>query len=96
MSDDAGSELFGSYEAELKLAQADLNQKLDQVSELSGEPRKAAVRQAERSLEDTTDIVRFFACPKSLCSMIALLTFGSSSTKCASRNRTYPPPRAAK
>ena len=54
---DIGSELFGSYEAELKLVQADLNQKLDQISELSGEPRKSAVRQAERSLEEAQELV---------------------------------------
>ncbi len=45
---DAGSELFSSYEAELKLVQADLNQKLDQIPDLSGEPRKAAISQADR------------------------------------------------
>lgn len=55
---DAGSELFGSYEAELKLVQADLNQKLDQVPELSGEPRKSAIRQAERALDEANDLVR--------------------------------------
>lgn len=55
---DAGSELFGSYEAELKLVQADLNQKLDQVPELSGEPRKLAIRQAERALDEANDLVR--------------------------------------
>ncbi|MCJ1353179.1 MAG: hypothetical protein MMC33_003164 [Icmadophila ericetorum] len=54
---DIGSELFGSYEAELKLVQADLNQKLDQISELSGEPRKSAVRQAERSLEEAQELL---------------------------------------
>ena len=58
---DVGSELFSSYEAELKLVQADLNQKLDQISELSGEPRKAAVRQAENSLEEANDLVCPFA-----------------------------------
>ncbi len=54
---DAGSELFSSYEAELKLVQADLNQKLDQITELSGEPRKSAVRLAERSLEEANELV---------------------------------------
>ncbi|MCJ1452988.1 hypothetical protein MMC28_003333 [Mycoblastus sanguinarius] len=54
---DAGSELFGSYEAELKLVQADLNQKLDQITELSGEPRKSAVRLAERSLEEANELL---------------------------------------
>jgi vesicle transport through interaction with t-SNAREs 1 len=56
---DAGSELFSSYEAELKLVQADLNQKLDQIPELSGEPRKSAISQAERALEEANEIVRF-------------------------------------
>ena len=55
---DAGSELFSSYEAELKLVQADLNQKLDQITELSGEPRKSAIRLAERSLEEADELVR--------------------------------------
>lgn len=54
---DAGSELFGSYEAELKLVQADLNQKLDQIPELEGEPRKAAIGQAERAVDEAKEIV---------------------------------------
>ena len=54
---DAGSELFTSYEAELKLVQADLSQKLDQISELSGEPRKSAVRLSERALEEANELV---------------------------------------
>ena len=54
---DAGSELFTSYEAELKLVQADLNQKLDQISELSGEPRKSAIRLSERALEEAKELV---------------------------------------
>ena len=54
---DAGSELFSSYETELKLVQADLNQKLDQIPELSGEPRKAAISQAERALDEATELV---------------------------------------
>ncbi len=54
---DAGSELFSSYEAELKLVQADLNQKMDQIPDLSGEPRKSAISQAERALEEANEIV---------------------------------------
>ncbi|KAL9001314.1 MAG: hypothetical protein Q9169_000205 [Polycauliona sp. 2 TL-2023] len=54
---DAGSELFSSYEAELKLVQADLNQKLDQISELSGEPRKSAIRLAERTLDEANELI---------------------------------------
>jgi vesicle transport through interaction with t-SNAREs protein 1 len=56
---DAGSELFSSYEAELKLVQADLNQKLDQIPDLTGEPRKAAINQAERALEEANELVGF-------------------------------------
>lgn len=54
---DAGSELFSNYEAELKLVQADLNQKLDQIPELTGEQRKAAIRQAERALDEANELV---------------------------------------
>ena len=55
---DAGSELFSSYESEFKLVQAELNQKLDQITELSGEPRKSAVRLAERAVEEANELVR--------------------------------------
>lgn len=54
---DAGSELFSSYETEFKLVQADLNQKLDQIAESSGEQRKSAIGQAERALEEATELV---------------------------------------
>lgn len=55
---DAGSELFASYEGEFKVVQADLEQKLDQIPELSGEPRKAAISAAERALEEADELVR--------------------------------------
>jgi vesicle transport through interaction with t-SNAREs protein 1 len=56
---EAGSELFSSYVAELKLVQADLNQKLEQIAELDAgtEARKAAQGQAERALEEAKEIV---------------------------------------
>lgn len=54
---DAGSEMFASYETELKLVQADLNQKLDQISEASGEQRKSAIRSAEQVLDEATELV---------------------------------------
>ncbi|OWO98207.1 hypothetical protein B2J93_4148 [Marssonina coronariae] len=54
---DAGSELFSSYEAELKLVQADLSQKLDQIPDLAGEPRKSAILQAERALEEANELL---------------------------------------
>lgn len=55
---DAGSELFGTYEAELKLVQADVNQKLDQIPEMAGEERKAAIRGAERAIDEAKELVR--------------------------------------
>lgn len=54
---DAGSELFGTYEAELKLVQADVNQKLDQIPELAGEEKKAAIRGAERAIDEAKELV---------------------------------------
>jgi hypothetical protein len=54
---DAGSELFSTYEAELKLVEADVNQKLDQIPELTGEERKAAIRGAERALDEAKELV---------------------------------------
>ena len=82
---DAGSELFSSYEAELKLVQADLNQKLDLIPDLSGEPRKAAISQAERALEEANELVGSISMVlgddiDGLC----------SSIKCALRSRTSP------
>jgi hypothetical protein len=67
---DAGSELFSSYESELKLVQADLNQKLDQITELSGEPRKSAVRLAERSLEEANELVCHSKAPTCYITML--------------------------
>ncbi|KAJ5777545.1 vesicle transport v-snare protein [Penicillium odoratum] len=54
---DAGSEMFASYESELKLIQADLNQKLDQISEASGEQRKSAIRSAELVLDEAIEML---------------------------------------
>lgn len=54
---DAGTELFKHYETEYQLVQADLVQKLEQIAELSGEPRKAALSAAERALEETGELL---------------------------------------
>ena len=54
---EAGTERFGGYEAELKLVQADLSQQLDEIPELTGEPRKAAISKAERALEEANELV---------------------------------------
>jgi vesicle transport through interaction with t-SNAREs protein 1 len=57
LDSEPGSELFASYEADFKLVQADLNQKLDQIPELSGERRKAVVGQAERAVEEADELI---------------------------------------
>ncbi|KAK5062931.1 hypothetical protein LTR84_005007 [Exophiala bonariae] len=62
---DAGSELFSTYEAELKLVEADVNQKLDQIPELAGEERKLAIRGAERALDEAKELLDQMALEKS-------------------------------
>ena len=57
LDSDAGAEQFDSYEAELNLVEADLTQKLDQVDELTGEERKAAIRGAQRAAEEAKELV---------------------------------------
>ena len=74
LDSDAGSEQFDNYEAELKLVQADLTQKLDQVDELSGEERKSAIRGADRAVEEAKELV---------CSHINLLRPNMSKTSSA-------------
>ena len=54
---EAGGELFSSYEAEYKLVLADLLQKLDQIPDLTGEPRKAALSSAERALDEASELL---------------------------------------
>ncbi|KAM0284554.1 hypothetical protein ACHAQH_001920 [Verticillium albo-atrum] len=54
---DAGTERFTDYEAELKLVQADLAQKLEQIPELTGEPRKAAISAAERAIDEADELL---------------------------------------
>lgn len=55
---DAGTELFTSYETDFKLVHADITQQLDQIAALSAEPRKAAISQAERAVEEAQELVR--------------------------------------
>lgn len=47
------SELFDDF----KLVKADLTQKLDLIQDSTGEERKSAIRQVERSLEEANDLV---------------------------------------
>ena len=58
MDSDAGTERFDGYEAELKLVEADLSQKLDQIPEQLGEQRKSTVTQAQRLVEEAQELVR--------------------------------------
>ena len=106
---DAGSELFSSYEAELKLVQADLSQKLDQITELSGEERKSAVRLAERTLEEAKELVSMTGVewphPQKSRNTISVTNYPFSPTnwsnalswiKCESKDQISRPPPALK
>jgi vesicle transport through interaction with t-SNAREs 1 len=62
---EAGSELFTNYEAELKLIQADLNQKLDTLPSLSGEERKSSLRASSRALDEAKELLDQLALEKS-------------------------------
>lgn len=81
---DAGSEMFASYENELKLVQADLNQKLDQIAEASGEQRKSAIGIATQVLEEATELV-------SLSSPLNLFSCATREQPTTARTtKTYP------
>ncbi|KAK2070898.1 hypothetical protein P8C59_005360 [Phyllachora maydis] len=54
---EAGTELLTSYEAEFKLVQADLTSQLEQIGDLSGEARKAALSKAQRACEEAVELV---------------------------------------
>ncbi|CAD0053745.1 unnamed protein product [Aureobasidium pullulans] len=92
MDTDAGSELFSNYEAELKLVQADLNQKLDQLAELSGEQRKAAISRANHTLDEATELAKTnqrFRNYATDIDMAKTKLKGLSSDKSALFNRRY-------
>jgi vesicle transport through interaction with t-SNAREs protein 1 len=57
MESSPGSEFFTSYEADFKLVFADINQKLEQVPDITGEARKAAIRAAERAVDEADEII---------------------------------------
>ncbi|KAF1991721.1 vesicle transport V-snare protein [Aulographum hederae CBS 113979] len=54
---DDATELFSSYEAELKLIYADIDQKLQQIPELQGEARKADAAKVDRLLEEAKELL---------------------------------------
>ncbi|TGZ84921.1 V-snare-domain-containing protein [Ascodesmis nigricans] len=55
MSD--GSELFASYEADFKLLFTDLQQRLQDLRSLRGEERRAAIRNAERVIDEADELL---------------------------------------
>ena len=52
-------------EAEFHIVQAELNQQIELISDLSGEPRKSAIRQAEHSLEEANGLLESMRLEKS-------------------------------
>ena len=66
MDAEAGTELFSNYEAELRLVQADLTQRLDSIPTLpAGEERKTTLRSASRALEEAKELLDQLALEKS-------------------------------
>jgi hypothetical protein len=57
MDTDIGTELFAGYENDFNLIIADISSKLQDLQGIDGEPRKAAVRAAERAVEEAEEIV---------------------------------------
>lgn len=55
MSD--GSELFTSYESDFQLLYTNLQQRLQDLLTLSGEERRAAIRNAERSIDEADELL---------------------------------------
>jgi len=57
MDTDIGTELFAGYENDFKLIIADISSKLQDLQDQDGESKKAAVRAAERAVEEAEEIV---------------------------------------
>ena len=57
MDTDIGTELFSGYENDFKLIIADISSKLQGLQEQDGEPKKSALRAAERAVEEAEEIV---------------------------------------
>lgn len=57
MDTDIGTELFAGYENDFKLIIADISSKLQDLQDQDVESRKAAVRAAERAVEEAEEIV---------------------------------------
>ncbi|KAK9464565.1 vesicle transport v-SNARE protein N-terminus-domain-containing protein [Lipomyces arxii] len=57
LDSEPGSELFASYESDFRLTFAEITQKIDQIPGLAAEPRKAAIRAAERAIDEVDEII---------------------------------------
>jgi len=57
MDTDIGTELFAGYENDFNLIIADISSKLQGLQDQEGEARKAALRAAERAIEEAEEIV---------------------------------------
>jgi vesicle transport through interaction with t-SNAREs 1 len=60
MDTEIGTELFAGYENDFNLIIADISSKLQGLQDQDGEPRKAALRAAERAVEEAEEIVILF------------------------------------
>jgi len=56
MDTDIGTELFAGYENDFNLIIADISSKLQGLQDQEGEARKAALRAAERAIEEAEEI----------------------------------------
>jgi len=57
MDTDVGTELFAGYENDFNLITADISSKVQSLQDQDGESRKAAIRAAERAVEEAEEIV---------------------------------------
>jgi vesicle transport through interaction with t-SNAREs 1 len=63
MDTDIGTELFAGYENDFSLILADISSKLQGLQDQEGEERKAAIRAAERAIDEAEEIVTPRALP---------------------------------
>jgi vesicle transport through interaction with t-SNAREs 1 len=57
MDTDIGTELFASYENDFNLIITDISSKVEGLPEQDGEAKKAAIRAADRAVEEAEEIV---------------------------------------
>jgi hypothetical protein len=69
MDTDIGTELFAGYENDFNLIIADISSKLQDLQDKDGESRKAAIRAAERAVEEAEEIVHSHPWHNSCCGL---------------------------